>query len=844
MNAPALTALEARFSESAAAFRRFFLELREAFLERDVLFMQLELALLCREHVLIIGPPGTAKSAIAGAVLGRISDEKTGRPSLFSKQLAENTVQTDLIGPVDFKVLTETGRTEHLTEEGMLGAVHAFLDEVFDGRDMLLRSILNVLHERELKHGRKVTPGRCECAVMTSNRYLSEVLQRSPETLQAFADRISFICFTPKSFARKSSRAQMLWRAQTGQRPALHERLTLQQLDVLQDTVAQVEVPALVSEGLELLADTLERELLAQVVKLPDYVPTKYFSQRSMVKALWALKAVVVRDRIYRRPDRRLVAELDDLRELKHFFLLGGPPRDELDGLLKTAADPRERAQLEILRVEHKAFADAIERVLPQLGQAIEREAQELQVKDDLASAEAMARSWSPAVASTTAAALKAKLVPGPRHPDNRAPLLRAAEALVGGLELRVARGMSAQGEGRGGVALLGSFADVLDLARRVPELQDRLPGISKEVAEYCRQAAQMIALAAEASEFDETIRLEGIAGLATNLSEELSRLVEVLQNAALVAPELEERLRGELNEVRERAATALRRRTVRAFAQPAARKAMDPLEQLSVDSRRLRDLEHALTELSTRHRGLRAELLTPLGEAYAREALARAPFARLDELTRAVQAVADNLKREGASVDAGLRAVRELVERRVDEHVRTTLVPPRTPPPEAQPAFSGEAYTVYRQQLAASAPDGELLALSNLSGLFTGASLPPLSSELRDAVATAEVTSLVARVRFLRGWLTQLFNSLPQPEALRSRADADRAFDQLVKSRLPMLVTREGEWVRLKAAAGRLTSEPGERGQAAQKVESMVDTMAEEFMSYARRLLDVRAAK
>ena len=183
MNAPSHWSDEVRFTESATAFRGFFTELREAFVERESLFTQLELALLCKEHVLIIGPPGTAKSAIAGAVLGRIVDEKSGRPSLFSKQLAENTVQTDLIGPVDFKVLTETGRTEHLTEEGMLGAVHAFLDEVFDGRDMLLRSILNVLQERELKHGRKVTPGRCECAVMTSNRYLSEVLQRSPETL-------------------------------------------------------------------------------------------------------------------------------------------------------------------------------------------------------------------------------------------------------------------------------------------------------------------------------------------------------------------------------------------------------------------------------------------------------------------------------------------------------------------------------------------------------------------------------------------------------------------------------------------------------------------------------------
>jgi predicted Ser/Thr protein kinase len=105
----------------------------------------------------------------------------------------------------------------------MLGATHAFLDEVFDGRDMLLRSILNVLQERELKHGRKVTLGKTECAIMTSNRYLSEVLQRSPETLLAFADRISYICFCPKAFARKSSRSQMLQRATSGQRVALIE---------------------------------------------------------------------------------------------------------------------------------------------------------------------------------------------------------------------------------------------------------------------------------------------------------------------------------------------------------------------------------------------------------------------------------------------------------------------------------------------------------------------------------------------------------------------------------------------------------------------------------------------
>ena len=41
-----------------------------------------------------------------------------------------------------------------------------------------------------------------------------------------------------------------------------------------------------------LLAARRERALQALVVELPDGVPTKDFSQRSLVKALWALRAV------------------------------------------------------------------------------------------------------------------------------------------------------------------------------------------------------------------------------------------------------------------------------------------------------------------------------------------------------------------------------------------------------------------------------------------------------------------------------------------------------------------------------------------------------------------------
>lgn len=842
MNAPSHWSDDARFTDSSAAFRGFFTELREAFIERESLFTQLELALLCKEHVLIIGPPGTAKSAIAGAVLGRIVDEKSGKPSLFSKQLAENTVQTDLIGPVDFKVLTETGRTEHLTEEGMLGAVHAFLDEVFDGRDMLLRSILNVLHERELKHGRKVTPGRCECAVMTSNRYLSEVLHRSPETLQAFADRISFITFAPKSFARRSSRGQMLHRAQTGQRPALHARLTLQQLDVLQEAVEAVEVPPLVAEGMEELADALERDLLSQVAKLPDYVPTKYFSQRSMVKALWVLKAIVVRDRMYRRPERRLVAEPADLEMLRHFFLLGGPVEGELDALLKSASDPRERAQLEIIRVEHKTFAQAYAKLAPSLQQSLEREAADLKSAEEVDAAEGQGRGWTASVASTTARSLRDKLVPGPRHPDNRKPLLRAAELLLQAMDQRCSRGVAGQGEGRGGVALLGSFGDVLELAHRVPELQPRLPAVARSVAEFCRQAGQMIALAAEGSEFDDAVRLDGVSSLATNLAEELERIAELVQVAGTIVPEVVEPMRAHLQVVRERTSLALRRRATRTFAQSQAGRKGEPLELLTGDSRRLRELERCLVELSPAHAGLRVELLAPLAEQYARDVVTVQPFSRLEQFLRLMQGVMDNLEREGASPAAALRVARDEVERRVGAYAQG-LASPKLIAPDGAKVLTGEAYTFYRQQLSAQAIEGELTALKGIDALLRSVGAVALPSESREQIANAEVQSIGVRVRYLSSWWVLVEGALPL-EKIKSPADADKGFDALVKSRFPLLVTREGEFVRLSAALARLGQETGQRGEVIGALGEEVKRCEEAFSRFSRRLIDGRSKR
>src|SRR5205085_2500553 len=85
----------------------------------------------------------------------------------------------------------------------------------------------------------------------------------------------------------------------------------------------------------------------------------------------------------------------------------------------------------------------------------------------------------------------------------------------------------------------------------------------------------------------------------------ELSRVVELLQQLSLVAPKEVERGRAAVTEVRGRVATSLKGRAQRTFEATRSKRA-DPLEALSLDSRRLRELENALVELSPAHKGLR----------------------------------------------------------------------------------------------------------------------------------------------------------------------------------------------------------------------------------------------
>lgn len=137
-------------------------EMSEGLVERDAEVRLLLLAALAGEHILFIGPPGTAKSEL-GRRLSRLC-----HGVYFERLLTRFSVPEELFGPLSMRALEEDTYIRQ-TAGYLPEATVAFIDEIFKANSAILNTLLTLLNERLFDNGAKRAPVPLLCLVGASN---------------------------------------------------------------------------------------------------------------------------------------------------------------------------------------------------------------------------------------------------------------------------------------------------------------------------------------------------------------------------------------------------------------------------------------------------------------------------------------------------------------------------------------------------------------------------------------------------------------------------------------------------------------------------------------------------
>ena len=129
----------------------------EGLVEREEEARLVVLGMVSREHLLFLGPPGTAKS-----VLGRRLSQICGG-AFFQRLLTRFTTPKEIFGPLSLRAL-ENDEYRRKTDGFLPTASVAFLDEIFKANSAILNTLLTILNERQFDNGaglRENCPIRC-----------------------------------------------------------------------------------------------------------------------------------------------------------------------------------------------------------------------------------------------------------------------------------------------------------------------------------------------------------------------------------------------------------------------------------------------------------------------------------------------------------------------------------------------------------------------------------------------------------------------------------------------------------------------------------------------------------
>jgi len=178
------------------------------------------------EPMLLIGPPGTAKSRLIRAFCNYVGEipgssfsnsmsvdvqsgqplrEVERKPSYFSYLLTQFTEPGELFGYFDIgKLLNEPHELVRMDEYGMQRARIVFLDEVFNASSAILNALLTFMNEREVHDRGTVYKVPLQCLFSATNQ-----TPRTPD-LKAVFDRFLLRCWLDNERATTNNMRDLL----------------------------------------------------------------------------------------------------------------------------------------------------------------------------------------------------------------------------------------------------------------------------------------------------------------------------------------------------------------------------------------------------------------------------------------------------------------------------------------------------------------------------------------------------------------------------------------------------------------------------------------------------------
>lgn len=316
------------FSHLLYKAHKFVEELAKPFVGREEEAKVIALAIVSGEHVVLIGEPGTAKSALARRAAELINAK------FFKYLLTKFTEPDELFGPLDINALKQ-GRYVRITRNKLPEAEIAFIDEIFNANSAILNMFLTIMNERIVYDGYNEIKVPLWSMIAASNNVPDE-----PE-LQALYDRFLYRHFVkPISEDKWSDLLEAAWKIESGLYEHAEPVLSMADVRMLNKLLFEVNLEPIKEKLLKLYAIFEDQGV--------------HITDRRKGKALKAIAASALLE-------QRMIAREEDLFVLKHIA-----PRDMeemeqanailLDEIKATEKHLRELAEIEANAREAKNY--------------------------------------------------------------------------------------------------------------------------------------------------------------------------------------------------------------------------------------------------------------------------------------------------------------------------------------------------------------------------------------------------------------------------------------------------------------------------------------------------------